>query len=144
AAPRPAAGHGGGRITRRGWVASAAVNGAPLYVPAVGASSPVGRDALSTAAAVRGGISALVEHPYLVDTAGEPMRAAMASWLDPAASGLSRFEALLTPAIDQTLEPLAGAHDLAGVAVALALPLPRPGLPEELEASLRASVAQRY
>jgi 3-oxoacyl-[acyl-carrier-protein] synthase I len=121
------------------------MNREPVYIAALGASTPVGRDAFSSAASVRGGVSALVEHPYMVDTAGEPMRAAIAPWLDPDMSGTARFEALLWPAIDQALESLTDAQvGTAGVAVALALPLPRPGLPGNLEESLLASLAKRY
>src|SRR5204863_8241044 len=54
----------------------------PVYLVGLGATTPVGRDALSTAAAVRAGISGFAEHPYLFDTAGEPIRAAIAPWLD--------------------------------------------------------------
>ena len=36
----------------------------------------------SSAAAVRAGISGFAEHPFMIDTAGEPMRAAIAPWLD--------------------------------------------------------------
>ena len=54
----------------------------PVYFVGLGASTPVGRDALSSAAAVRAGISGFAEHPYMIDSAGEPMRAAIAPWLD--------------------------------------------------------------
>ena len=45
----------------------------PSYIVSLGASTPVGRDAWSSAAAVRAGVSAFAEHPYMDDTAGEPM-----------------------------------------------------------------------
>jgi hypothetical protein len=51
-------------------------------VVALGASTPVGRDAWSSAAAVRAGISAFAQHPYMIDTAGEPMQVARVPWLD--------------------------------------------------------------
>src|SRR5579864_3575658 len=76
-----------------------------VYVAALGASTPVGRDAWSSAAAVRAGIAGFVEHPYMIDTAGEPMRIAMAPWLDVDCSGADRFEELLRPAISQALAP---------------------------------------
>jgi 3-oxoacyl-[acyl-carrier-protein] synthase-1 len=115
-----------------------------VYVAALGASTPVGRDAWSSAAAVRAGISGFAEHPFLIDTAGEPMRVALAPWLDVECDGLDRFEALLLPAIEQALEPLAGAaaRDLR-VALALGLPSPRPGLVPDLDGLLRATIASR-
>ena len=98
----------------------------PVYIAALGASTPVGRDALSSAAAVRAGISGFVQHPYMVDTAGEPMRAAIAPWLDIDLQGLERFEALLFPAIDQALESVAGdAGSKVRIGLALGLPQSR-------------------
>ncbi len=113
-----------------------------VYVVGLGASTPVGRDALSSAAAVRAGISGFTEHPYMIDTAGEPMRIALAPWLDIEYQGVERFEALLFPAIEQALQPLL-ALEAAGVRVALALglPPPRPGLQGDLEAVLRHRIA---
>ena len=117
----------------------------PVYLVALGASTPVGRDALSSAAAVRAGISGFAEHPYMIDTAGEPMRAAIAPWLDIDCQGQDRFEALLFPAIEQALAPVVEADDpQLRVALALGLPSARPGLPSELGVALRASVAKRY
>lgn len=116
-----------------------------VYLAAFGASTPVGRDAWSSAAAVRAGISGFTEHPYMIDTAGEPMRMALAPWLDIDLAGRSRFEALLCPAIEQALAPLEAAGGAqARVALALALPPPRPGLPETLEVELRARMADRF
>ena len=58
-----------------------------VVIVALGACTPVGRDAWSSAAAVRAGISGFVQHPYMIDTAGEPMRAAIAPWIDIGLSG---------------------------------------------------------
>lgn len=116
-----------------------------VVLVAMGASTPVGRDAWSSAVAVRAGISGFGQHSYMIDTAGEPMRVARAEWLDIDVRGVDRFEALLMPAIDQTIEPL---HALAGnslnTALALALPSPRPGLPERLQPDLMARLTTRY
>jgi len=117
----------------------------PVHIVALGASTPVGRDALASAAAVRAGITGFTEHPYMVDTAGEPMRVAMAPWLDIDCEGQERFEALLFPAIEQALAPVVAAA-VPGIRVALAIGLPaaRPGLPADLEPRLRASVATTF
>ncbi len=54
-----------------------------LHGVALGASTPVGREAWSSAAAVRAGISGFAEHPVHASTpTGEPMRVAVAPWLD--------------------------------------------------------------
>jgi 3-oxoacyl-[acyl-carrier-protein] synthase-1 len=117
----------------------------PIYVAALGACTAVGRDAPSSAAAVRAGISGFLEHPYMVDRAGQPMRAAIASWLDIALQGQERFEALLFPAIDEALTPLEP-ENAGGTRLALALGLPasRPGLPSSLGDAMRASISRRY
>jgi 3-oxoacyl-[acyl-carrier-protein] synthase-1 len=117
--------------------------GDAVNVVAVGASTPVGRDALSSAAAVRAGVSGFLEHPYLIDTVGEPMRVAMAPWLDIGCEGVDRFEMLLIPAVAQVMDSMPAVN---GVRLALALGLPgaRPGLPEDLERRLREAVLRQF
>ena len=116
-----------------------------VVIVALGACTPVGRDAWSSAAAVRAGISGFVQHPYMIDTAGEPMRAAIAPWIDIGLSGADRLEALLFPALDQALEPLAS-HQGAplNMAIALGLPSARPGLPEDIQRQMLARINKRY
>lgn len=121
------------------------MDGQSVHIVSLGASTAVGRCAWSSAAAVRAGISGFTDHPYMIDTAGEPMRAAIAPWLDIELSGVERFEALLFPAIDQALEilPVSGQSSL-NIALALGLPAPRPGLPEELRKGLMRRIAGKY
>ena len=115
----------------------------PIYVAALGASTPLGRDAPSSAAAVRAGISGFAEHPEKVDAIGVPVRMALAPWLDLESEGVERFEALLIPAVEQALEPLLVFGDPSvRVALALGLPAGRPGLPEDLEQTLRDSLVR--
>jgi 3-oxoacyl-[acyl-carrier-protein] synthase-1 len=116
---------------------------APIVVGALGASTPVGRDAWSSAAAVRAGISGFARHPFMIDTAGEPMRVAMTPWLDVDCRGADRFEALLMPALTQALAPVHPAARLR-VACALALPAPRPGLPADLDRRLCAAIGRAF
>jgi 3-oxoacyl-[acyl-carrier-protein] synthase-1 len=121
------------------------MNGDSIYVAALGASTPLGRDAWSSAAAVRAGLSAFTEHPYMIDSAGQPMRAAIAPWLDPDLGGAARFEALLLPAIHQVLEPIVDLLPPANrQAIAIGLPAPRPGRPDDLDRALSAAVTRRY
>jgi 3-oxoacyl-[acyl-carrier-protein] synthase-1 len=121
------------------------MNDQPIDVVALGASTPVGRDAWSSAAAVRAGISGFGQHPYMIDSAGEPMQAAIAPWLDIGLSGVERFAALLFPAIDQALLPLSGngTHPLR-LALSLGLPGPRPGLPADLQPALLRALGDKY
>jgi 3-oxoacyl-[acyl-carrier-protein] synthase-1 len=116
-----------------------------IQIVGLGASTPVGRDAWSSAAAVRAGISGFAGHPYMIDTAGEPMRVAYAPWLDIAVTGLERLEALLFPAIDEALRPVTdGGTKTPTVALSLGLPSARPGLPRELDSTLKRSINERY
>jgi len=111
----------------------------------IGAVTALGRDALSTAAAIRAGVSGFSQHPFMVDTTSEPMRTAAVPWLDIDVPLRERHEALLFPAIDEALEPLIERlRPESRVALALALPAPRPGLPADLGTELRAAVTRRY
>lgn len=116
-----------------------------VHVVALGACTPIGRDAWSSAAAARAAVTGFARHPYMVDTAGEPMHVAFAPWLDINMNGADRLEALLLPAIDEALAPLL-AHPGAAPRVALALGLPaaRPGVPADLKSELARRVGARY
>ena len=119
--------------------------GGPIDIAALGASTPIGRDAWASAAAVRAGISGFAQHPYMIDTAGNPMRVAMAPWLDIGLTGIERFKALLYPSIDQVLKPLGEASPKqTGIALSLGLPSPRPGLAEDLQTGLTMALGQQY
>jgi 3-oxoacyl-[acyl-carrier-protein] synthase I len=116
-----------------------------VYIAGLGAATAIGRDAPSTAAAVRAGITGFSEHPYVLDSVDEPVRAGIVPWLDIRLRGVDRFAALLFPAIDQVLEPLLNAKraDMR-IGLALGLPLPRPGLDPELHSGLARELDQRY
>jgi 3-oxoacyl-[acyl-carrier-protein] synthase I len=79
----------------------------------------------------------------MVDTAGQRMRVAMVPWLDADCEGVDRFEQLLLPALTEALEPIESAETAdIRVALALALPIPRPGLPEDLERDVCGRIAK--
>lgn len=113
----------------------------PVVIAALGASTAVGRGAWESAAAVRAGISGFVQHPWMIDSVGEPLRAGMAPWIDAGVGGVDRLEALLLPAIDEALYA-AGAPQANPErwALALALPGERPGLAPDLGKQLLARV----
>ena len=92
--------------------------GERIVIAGMGAATAVGRGAWESATAVRAGISGFTQHPYMIDTAGEPMRAAIAPWLDIGLTGVDRFEALLFPAIDEALSVLPFASESVRSAVA--------------------------
>lgn len=116
-----------------------------VFITGMGANTAVGRSAWASAAAVRAGISGFTQHPYMIDTAGEPMRAAIAPWLDIGVTGADRLEALLFPAIDEAMSALpTPPADALRWAIALALPSPRPGLAQDIEAELTSRLTRRY
>ncbi|WP_431257435.1 beta-ketoacyl synthase N-terminal-like domain-containing protein [Roseateles chitinivorans] len=120
-----------------------------LRVLAIGAFTPVGGDARSTAAAVRAGLCGFREHAYMIDTAGEPMRVAQVAGVDADLRGAERLVALLTPALTEALAGIlasAGAanatHD-GRIGVAVAWPPTRPGGPDEATDAVRALCRDR-
>jgi len=117
-----------------------------VHLVALGASTPVGRDAWSSAAAVRAGVAGFRQHPYMLDKTGEPMRVAAAPWLDlEALTGIDRLQALLFAAVDQAAAPLMQRADVAPrLALAVGLPAARPGLDADLQARLIERIAKRY
>lgn len=116
-----------------------------VLIAGLGATTAVGRGAWETAAAVRAGISGFTQHPFMIDTAGEPMRAAIAPWLDIGLQGIDRFEALLFPAVEEALSVLPGPPPSGSRwALALALPSARPGLAPDLARELMARLTRRH
>lgn len=118
---------------------------ARLLIVGMGAATPIGRSVWSSAAAARAGLCGFCEHPFMIDTAGEPMRVARAPWLEIALEGSARYGALLLPALDAAIEPLRTLpeRERPRLALMLALPPPRPGVPADLIPSLRDTLAER-
>lgn len=116
-----------------------------IYVVSLGASTVVGQDAWSSAAAVRAGICGFTLHPYMVDMAGQPLRIARAPWLDIRLTGIERFKALLLPAIDQVFAAITEeARGDLRIALSLGLPPPRIGLARDLQPLMITAIGDRY
>ncbi len=117
-----------------------------IQIIGLGASTPIGRTVWASAAAARAGICGFSEHPYMIDTAGEPMRIARAPWLDVDIEGVERYCELLLPAIDEALASItsAGARGIPKIGLALGLPPSRPGLPTDIAKNIHTAIAQRY
>jgi 3-oxoacyl-[acyl-carrier-protein] synthase I len=109
-----------------------------VYVVAAGASTALGRSALTAAAAVRAGLAAQSQHPYMVDRLGKPMVLARAPWL-PAELGLrQRMTSLMLEAFKQALAPVAPGlkSSRAPFAIVVGLPAERPGWRPVLQRAL--------
>jgi len=82
-----------------------------LYIVGAGAQTPLGRSVLSAAAAVRCGVSASAEHPFLLDHHGEPMVVARAPWLDASVALEDRIVSLAASAAREAIHPMADRFD---------------------------------
>ena len=112
---------------------------APVPIVAAGARTPLGLHAASSAAALRAGISAMAEHPFMVDRLGDPMPAAMDAALDPSLMGPARMVALAAGALRDVGAQLGGVRPR--LPLYLALPEFRPGFGEEDAQAVAAGIA---
>src|SRR5580658_11084665 len=97
-----------------------------VQVVALAARTPVGLRSISTAAAIRAGISRVAGHPIFVDANGEFVRCGYDARLGPAVFGADRLLALGRSVLRETAFALAAAtRILRTVPVILALPEPR-------------------
>jgi 3-oxoacyl-[acyl-carrier-protein] synthase I len=102
-----------------------------VHIVALGARTPVGLRAESSAAAIRARISRVREHPFLVDLRGEPVRLGLDGRLDPARLGAVRMVQMATSALREVKEKLGQAWEAQReVEIALNLPEPRAGFTE--------------
>jgi len=99
----------------------------------LGACTAVGANVAASAAAVRAGISTFAEHSFVIDTAGNPMIVAPASYLSQDILGADRYIHLSVPAITEAVHPLFAAQAaVAPMAAIIGLPPKRPGLSKGL------------
>ncbi|MDC0715842.1 hypothetical protein [Nannocystis bainbridge] len=109
---------------------------ARLEVVAIGARTPVGHDAISSAAAVRAGIARCSEYPFATPD-GAPLVAAADSRIDPLLEGNPRLVPLLASALAEVARTLArGAPHAGPQHLLLALPEARPGFDKREAAEL--------
>lgn len=116
--------------------------GAPLIL-GIGARTPLGFDRAASAAAVRCGISAIAEHPTMIDRFGMPMKVTRDAALDIALAGPERLAALALAAAAEALAPLAGAPTLPPVTIAFSLGEQRPGQGPQTGAAVADAIRSR-
>ncbi len=111
-----------------------------ISIVALGARTPVGLQAESSAAAVRAGISRVAEHPRFRDWSGNPLRCARDTLVAPGLSGVKRIIEMVISAVREVIGKISGESSLpAEIPLLLALPEPRPGFgPEATKAVVRA------
>ncbi|MCY1041608.1 hypothetical protein OV208_09815 [Corallococcus sp. bb12-1] len=117
---------------------------AEVEVVAVGARTPVGYTAESSAAAVRAGISRYAEYPFL-SAQGEPVVVASDGLLDRKLEGRERLAPLLESVLGQVEEKL-GPDVVQGCRIRLLLALPeaRPGFSEDDAVWIASAMKARF
>jgi 3-oxoacyl-[acyl-carrier-protein] synthase-1 len=119
------------------------VNG-QLEVVAMGARTPVGLTAETSAAAVRAGIARLEEYPFILDS-GEPLTAARDARLDPSLHGASRTSALLASVLDEVDRKLGSVSGFVReVHVYLSLPQSRPSFSDDDIRNARQIISSHF
>ncbi len=120
---------------------------ADVFICGLGAVTPVGLTAPASAAAVRAGISGFAEHPFMVDSVGEPMFVAQCPLVTSHTTLSTRIADCLIAAIHEALSPLYNNQSVGqGAAINLLVNLPavRPGLPDDLSKRLQDSLEQAF
>lgn len=108
-----------------------------ICVVGVGAMTPVGFTAPSSAAAVRAGVAGFGEHPFMIDRQGEPMIVAAVPRFGDKPDTEDRLSRLAYIAAREALAPVAAhCRELGSVSLILGLPPQRPGRPGELDRQL--------
>jgi 3-oxoacyl-[acyl-carrier-protein] synthase-1 len=114
-----------------------------VHIVSVGARTPVGLTAESSAAAVRAGISRVQEHPFIISTRGEPRCSATDAYLESTSLGWRRLVPLAISACREAIGKLTlTGSDLRGLRVLLAIPEIRPGFSDPESGKLLAELAE--
>ncbi len=114
-----------------------------IVVVGVGARTPLGLDAPSSAAAVRAGLSAIQDHPYLTDRFGELMKVTRDAGVAVELQGADRVVEIALSASLEALRPLLGSGHPATVSLILSTGEPRPGQPEGFAAQVSGALRKR-
>lgn len=119
-----------------------------LAIIGIGARTPLGFGRAPSAAAIRCGISAIAEHPFMIDRFGMPMKVTCDAALDIGMTGPERLAALAIPALAEAVLPLADAGSSLRISLALSLGETRPGQDadtgDEVAELLRAWLDARF
>jgi len=114
-----------------------------INIVAVGARTPLGLQSTPTAAAVRAGVIALKQHPFMVDRVGDLMPGAIDYQLDPRIMGSNRMLLLAESALREVCAPLSNFERLRlKIPVYLGLPELRPGFDQQDATDIRNGLAR--
>lgn len=117
-----------------------------VYIIGLGAQTTVGRTVASTSAAIGASLSRLTVHPKAVDSHGELVTVAMASYLAEDLPVVDRMVELALPAINEALGLLFLHEPVVESAVPLILGLPneRPGHPPTFVRDVTAGIVRGF
>jgi 3-oxoacyl-[acyl-carrier-protein] synthase I len=109
-----------------------------------GACTSIGASLLASAAAMRAGVADFGNHPFMVDTAGEPMVVSRAKYVPDDVIGVQRLVALAVRASEEALTPLLPfVRNVRRIPVIVGVPSPRPGLPENADSEFAEALRQQ-
>lgn len=122
--------------------------GKEVYLCGVGVRTPLGFDAAATAAAVRGAISAVGEHPFFIDKAGKPINMAWDAGLAvELAAGLDishRIKTMLLAAMNEALGNAMLSWKDISIPCWIGFPESRPGLLPDVVRTILSSVLTEF
>ncbi len=113
-----------------------------VHIVGIGARTPVGQEAATSAAAVRAGIVALGAHPFMVDRTGTLMPGALDAAIDPRIVGAPRMRRLAEAALREACAALNDYAPRVRAPLYLGLPEMRPGFAEDDAVAVRAGLQQ--
>jgi len=126
------------------WTTSLTSSEPGILVVGLGATTPLGRSAWASAAAVRAGIAGVDSHPYMVDAVGLPMKVAAFPWVEENRSVDQRIADALVGALRETLASVLDASRRLPIALFVNLPPSRPGLPDEFSRRVVARLQDSF
>ncbi|MEC4678767.1 MAG: hypothetical protein VST69_08455 [Nitrospirota bacterium] len=115
-----------------------------IHIVALGARTPLGFDAESSAAAIRAGISHIKAHPFIVDRSAVPLRMALDNSLPADMMGPERFILLATSALEEICQQLGEqGSGIKHIPLLLCLPEERPGWNREDSEQVRNALTKK-
>lgn len=117
--------------------------GDAIVVIGVGGRTPLGFSAVSSAAAVRAGISGIQDHPFMIDRFGERMKVTRDTGIDVGLSGPDRLAEIAIMAALDALAPLKQPGHAAPISFILSTGEPRPGQAGDFAAKVYALLRTR-
>jgi 3-oxoacyl-[acyl-carrier-protein] synthase-1 len=118
--------------------------GNEVCICGIGARTPLGFDVMASAAAVRGAISAVGDHPFLIDKVGDPISLACDPGLNSHTDISNRLEQMLRSALNEAVNDLSQLWDGGQIECWIGLPEPRPGLPPEIGKNISAVLSSSF